>query len=172
MLDFKKLKTSVNKLPEVLVYVEISKDSYVKYEVDEETGFLMADRFLYTAMKFPFNYGFIPNSMSEDNDPTDVMILSSESVIPGVVVKCKVIGMLQMKDEAGIDTKIIAVPVLKIDPLYGKYNDITDVPSAVKEKIKHFFDHYKELEPNKWVKTEKFLGKEAAMKAVKKSLLK
>jgi inorganic pyrophosphatase len=172
MLNFSKLKTSPSKLPEALVYVEISKDSYVKYEIDEKTGFLMADRFLYTAMKFPFNYGFIPNSLSEDNDPTDVMILSSESVIPGVVVKCKVIGMLQMKDEAGVDTKIIAVPVLKIDPLYGKYNDISDVPAAVKEKIKHFFDHYKELEPNKWVKTDKFLGKDAAIAAVKKSLSK
>lgn len=171
MMNFAKLELKKEKLPEVFAFVEIPKDSLVKYEIDEKTGFLMADRFLYTAMRFPFNYGFIPNTEGEDGDPLDVLILSSETVVPGVVVKCKLIGMLEMKDEEGIDTKLIAVPIKKIDPLYGVYENITDLPAAVKEKIKHFFDHYKELEPNKWVKTERFLDKDTAIKEVLKSLV-
>lgn len=169
-MDFTKLRLDINKLPEVFVFVEIAKDSYVKYEIDEETGFLMADRFLYTAMKFPFNYGFIPNSMGEDKDPLDVLVLASEVVQPGVVIRCKIIGLLEMTDEAGIDTKLIAVPIKKIDPLYGEYNDIEDIPKAVKEKIKHFFDHYKELEPEKWVKTDKFLNRAKALTVIKKAI--
>ena len=169
-MDFTKLKLDLDKLPTVFAYIEIPKDSKVKYEIDEKTGFLMADRFLYTAMKFPFNYGFIPNTKGEDHDPLDILVLASETVSAGAVVKCQVIGMLEMKDEEGIDTKIIAVPLKKIDPLYGEYHDISDLPNAVKEKIKHFFDHYKELEPNKWVKTERFLNKEKAITAIKKSV--
>ena len=169
-MDFSKLKVSKDSLPETYVFVEIPKDSKVKYEIDEKTGLLMADRFLYTTMMFPFNYGFIPNSKGEDGDPVDVLLLSSETVVPGVVVKSKIIGMLEMKDEEGTDTKIIAVPVKKVDPLYGVYESIDDVPVAVKDKIKHFFDHYKELEPNKWVKTERFLGRDAAIEEVVKGL--
>jgi len=167
-MDFSKLPLNREKLPEVYVFVEIPMDSHVKYEIDEHTGFLMADRFLFTAMKFPFNYGFIPNTKGEDNDPLDVLLLASETVSAGAVVKAKIIGMLEMKDEAGTDTKLIAVPLKKIDPLYGVYEDIGDVPEAVKDKIKHFFDHYKELEPNKWVKTERFLNKEKAIALIKK----
>ncbi len=169
-MDFSKLKVDKSKLPAVYVFVEIPKDSYVKYELDKESGFIMADRFLYTAMKFPFNYGFIPNTLGEDNDPLDVLLLSSEVVVPGAVVKSQIIGMLEMKDEAGVDTKLIAVPVKKIDPLYGVYEDMDDLPAAVKERIKHFFDHYKELEPGKWVKTERFLSREKALKIVEQSL--
>lgn len=169
-MDFSKLRPNVEKLPEVFAFIEIEKDSMVKYEIDEKTGFLMADRFLYTAMKYPFNYGFIPDTKGEDGDPLDIMVLSSEPVMAGAVVKCRVIGLLEMKDEEGVDTKLIAVPVKKVDPLYGVYEDMDDVPVAVKDRIKHFFDHYKELEPNKWVKTEKFLSQEAAIKEVKNGL--
>jgi len=169
-MDFKKLAVNKEKLPEVYVFIEIPKDSMVKYEIDPETGFLMADRFLYTAMKYPFNYGFVPETKGEDGDPVDVMVLSSEPVAHSAVIKSKIIGMLEMKDEEGIDTKLIAVPLKKIDPLYGVYDDIYDVPAAVRERIKHFFDHYKELEPNKWVKTERFLNREAALKVLEKAL--
>lgn len=168
-MDFKKLKMDVEQLPKIYVFVEIPMDSKVKYEIDEKSGFLMADRFLYTSMKFPFNYGFIPNTKGEDGDPLDVLLLSSEVVAPAAVVKAQIIGMLEMNDEEGIDTKLIAVPVKKIDPLYGVYEDISEIPTAVKDKIKHFFDHYKELEPGKWVKTERFLSKSSAMKVVKES---
>lgn len=171
-MDFTKLKVDVNTLPQIYVFVEIPMDSKVKYEIDEETGFLMADRFLYTSMKFPFNYGFIPHTKGEDGDPLDVLLLASEVVAPAAVVKAQIIGMLEMKDEEGIDTKLIAVPVKKIDPLYGVYENIEDIPVAVKDKIKHFFDHYKELEPGKWVKTERFLSQKHAVEVVKKSLQK
>ena len=167
-MNFDKLKLDLSKLPEVSVYLEIPEKSRVKYEIDEETGFLTADRFLYTAMSFPFSYGFIPNSRGEDGDPLDVLLLASESLVPGVVVKSKIIGLLEMTDEAGIDTKYIAVPVEKVDPVYGLYNDVEDVPSSIKDKIKHFFDHYKELEPNKWVKTGEFLGKDKAISSIVK----
>ena len=167
-MNFSKLPLELEKLPNIMVFVEIPMDSKVKYEIDEKTGFLMADRFLFTAMKFPFNYGFIPNSVGEDNDPLDVLLLASETVSAGAVVKAKIIGMLEMKDEAGIDTKLIAVPIKKIDPLYGVYENIDDIPVAVKDKIKHFFDHYKELEPGKWVKTERFLDQNKALALLKK----
>lgn len=167
-MNFSKLPLNLENLPNVYVFIEISKDSRIKYELDEKTGFLMADRFLYTAMEFPFNYGFIPNSKGEDNDPLDVLLLSSEVVNSGVIVKAKIIGMLEMKDEEGIDTKLIAVPIKKIDPLYGAYDEVDEIPLAVKDKIKHFFDHYKELEPNKWVKTERFLSRDSAVKLIKK----
>ncbi|MFA6004900.1 MAG: inorganic diphosphatase [Patescibacteria group bacterium] len=169
-MDFKKIKLDPAKLPELLAFIEIEKDSMVKYEIDEETGFMMADRFLYTAMKYPFNYGFVPNTKGEDGDPQDIMVLSSEPVMAGALIKCKLIGMLEMKDEEGVDTKLIAVPVKKVDPLYGVYENIEDLPAAVTDRIKHFFDHYKELEPNKWVKTEKFMSKEVAIAEVKKGL--
>jgi len=166
-MDFKKLAFEADKLPHVYAFIEISKDSRVKYEIDEKTGFLMADRFLYTAMEFPFNYGFIPNTKGEDGDPLDVLLLSSEVVNGGAVVKAKIIGMLEMRDEEGIDTKLIAVPIKKIDPLYGVYEEVDELPVAVKDKIKHFFDHYKELEPNKWVKTERFLSSAKAISLIK-----
>jgi inorganic pyrophosphatase len=169
-MDFNKLKPDAAKLPELFAFIEIEKDSMVKYEIDEKTGFMMADRFLYTAMKYPFNYGFVPATKGEDGDPLDVMVLSSEPVMAGAVIKCRLIGMLEMKDEEGIDTKLIAVPIKKVDPLYGVYESINDLPEAVTDRIKHFFDHYKELEPGKWVKTEKFMDKDTAIAEVKKGL--
>lgn len=155
---------------EVNVFIEIPKDSDVKYELDKDSGVIMVDRFLYTAMNYPFNYGFVPNTLGEDGDPIDVMVLSDKTIYPGTVIPCVVIGMLEMEDEAGIDTKLIAVPTKKIDPVFGEYTEITDVPDAVKNKIKHFFDHMKELEPNKWVKTKDFLNKAASIEAVQKAL--
>lgn len=166
-------KLSAGKNPtegEVNVFVEIQKDSDIKYELDKDSGVIMVDRFLYTAMNYPFNYGFVPGTLGEDGDPIDVMVLSDKTVMPGTVIPSVIIGMLEMEDEAGIDTKLIAVPTKKIDPVFGEYSEITDVPTAVKNKIKHFFDHMKELEPNKWVKTKDFQDKSTALEAVKKSL--
>lgn len=142
----------------IKVFIEIPEGSHVKYERDEETGMLMVDRILHTPMAFPFNYGYVIGSHGEDGDPTDVVVLTSQSVVPGVGMKAKLIGMLEMTDEAGVDTKLIAVPVQKVDPLFGSWNDIADVPAHTKEKMKHFFDHYKDLEPGKFVKTGAFLG--------------
>jgi len=152
------------------VLVEIPKDSAIKYELDKDSGIIMVDRFLHTAMRFPTNYGFVPNTLADDGDPLDVMVLSEYSVAPGTAIPAVVIGMLEMEDEAGIDTKILAVPSSKIDPLFGEMKDITDVPDATKNKLKHFYENYKSLEPGKWVKLKEWKDKATALEAVKKSL--
>lgn len=155
---------------EINVLVEIPKDSAIKYELDKDSGIVMVDRFLHTAMRFPSNYGFVPNTLADDGDPLDVMVLSEYSVAPGTAIPAVVIGMLEMEDEAGIDTKILAVPSKKIDPLYGEFTDISDVPEAIKNKMKHFYENYKSLEPGKWVKLKEWRDKATALEAVKKSL--
>lgn len=150
----------------IKVFIEIPEGSLVKYERDEETGMLMADRILHTPMAFPFNYGCILGTKSEDGDPADVVLLTSARLVPGVGIKAQLIGMLEMEDEEGIDTKLIAVPVKKVDPLFGNWTDITDVPEHTRAKIKHFFDHYKDLEPGKFVKTGQFLSAAEASKVL------
>jgi inorganic pyrophosphatase len=152
------------------VLIEIPKDSAIKYELDKDSGIIMVDRFLHTAMRFPANYGFVPNTLADDGDPLDVMVLSEYSVAPGTAIPAVVIGMLEMEDEAGIDTKILAVPSSKIDPLFGEMEDIMDVPEATKNKMKHFYENYKSLEPGKWVKLKEWRDKATALEAVKKSL--
>jgi inorganic pyrophosphatase len=142
---------------QIKVYIEIPENGIVKYEKDEETGLLMADRILHTPMAYPFNYGYVIDSKGEDGDPTDIVLLASAQIMPGVGIKAKLIGMLEMEDEEGIDHKLIAVPVEKVDPLFGKWSDIDDLPEHTQNKIKHFFDHYKDLEPGKFVKTGRFL---------------
>lgn len=154
----------------VNVFIEIPKDSNIKYELDKETGIIMVDRFLHTAMLYPFNYGFVPNTLAEDGDPVDVLVLSEYAVAPGTMIPSIVIGMLEMEDEAGIDTKVIAVPSEKIDPLYGTFLDISEVPVAIKNKLKHFFENYKTLEPGKWVKIKDWKGKDVAIADVQKGL--
>lgn len=170
-MDIKKLSTGKNPgAGEVNVLVEIPKDGNIKYEIDEKSGMIFVDRFLHTAMSYPFNYGSIPNTLAEDGDPVDVLVLSEEAVLPGVVIPSIIIGMLEMEDEAGIDMKVLAVPTNKIDPLFGVYKDINDVPDAIKNKMKHFFENYKTLEPGKWVKIKEWKGKEVAIGVVKKAL--
>jgi inorganic pyrophosphatase len=170
-MDITKVKAGKNpEKGEINVFVEIPMGSDVKYELDKESGAIIADRFMFPAMNFPFNYGFVPNTLGDDGDPIDVMVLSDKSVFPGTVIASVVVGMLEMEDEAGIDTKIIAVPSAKIDPYFGTYKDIIDVPDAIKNKIRHFFENYKTLEPGKWVKLKNWKGKEVALKEIKKSL--
>ncbi|OGK17775.1 inorganic pyrophosphatase, partial [Candidatus Roizmanbacteria bacterium RIFCSPHIGHO2_01_FULL_39_8] len=154
----------------VNVFIEIPQGSSIKYEIDKESGVIMVDRFAYTAMFYPFNYGFVPQTSAEDGDAVDVLVISTYAVAPGTVIPSRVIGMLEMEDEEGIDTKILAVPTVKVDPFFAKINSIDDLDEVTKKKIQHFFNHYKELEPNKWVKTKNFLPKEKALEAVRKSL--
>ncbi len=155
---------------EIKVVIEIPLGSNIKYELDEEEKRIKVDRILYTAMFYPANYGFALNTLSEDKDPLDVLVLSNYPFLPGSFVKAKPIGILWMEDEEGVDYKIIAVPVKKVDPVYGKYEDIKDVPKAILDKIKHFFEHYKELEPGKWVKVKDFSGREEAEKKVQEAI--
>lgn len=163
------LKLSAGKNPpeEINVLVEIPQGSSIKYEMDKDSGAVMVDRFNYTAMFYPFNYGFIPQTKAEDGDPVDVLVISTYPVAPGTVIPARPIGMLEMEDEEGIDTKILAVATKKVDPFYSKIEDLSDLDESTKKKIQHFFNHYKELEPNKWVKTKNFLPKAKAMEAIK-----
>ena len=166
-------KLAVGKKPEeglVNVFVEIPKDSDIKYELDKDSGLIFVDRFLYTAMSYPFNYGFVPNTLADDGDPLDILVLSEKQVVPGVVIPSQIIGMLEMEDEEGIDTKVLAVPTKKVDPLYGDFKDMNDVPQAIKDKLKHFFENYKTLEPGKWVKIKDWKGKKEAIEALKASM--
>lgn len=156
-------------LQKLVFFIEIPEGSDVKYEVDEDTGMLMADRFLYTAMGYPANYGYIVGTKGKDGDPVDVLVLSSKRVSPGVGIKGHVIGILEMEDEEGIDHKVLAVADKKVDPVYGVFEDIKDVPEAVLNKIKHFFETYKQLEPGKWVKVHKFENRATAEKEVEES---
>lgn len=168
-MDIKKIKAG--EVPnKVNVFIEIPKDGNIKYELDKESGVIFVDRFLHTAMTYPFNYGFIPNTLSEDGDPVDVLVLGDQEVLPGTVIPSKIIGMLEMTDEAGIDTKILAVPTEKIDPNSSEINDISDVSSSVKNKIKHFFENYKTLEPGKWVKIKEWKDQKEAIAAVNKAI--
>lgn len=152
---------------EVNVIIEIPKDTNVKYELDKESGMLFVDRFSRTAMNYPCNYGFVPGTLSGDGDPVDVLVLSEKSVYPGVVIPARPIGMLEMEDESGIDAKVLAVPAIKGDTTYGSMQDIADVPADTLEQIKHFFEHYKEIDKGKWVKVKNWLGKDAAIKEIK-----
>lgn len=163
-------KLPAGELPDKInVFIEIPQGSFVKYERDEESGFIFVDRFMFTSMSYPFNYGFVPNTKAKDGDPVDVLVISSYSVVPGTVIKSRVIGMLEMEDEEGIDNKIIALPIEKVDPFYAHIKDIDDLPQAIKDKIKHFFERYKELEKGKWVRVNKFLGKDEAVKEIEQA---
>ena len=124
----------------------------IKYEMDKESGALFVDRFLYTAMRYPGNYGFVPHTLSEDGDPCDVVVVNTRAIAPGAVMNCRVVGVLLMQDEHGGDEKIIAVPSPKLTARYEKVQNYTDLPPITLEQVEHFFSHYKDLEPGKWVK--------------------
>ena len=156
------------KAPEVFnVIIEISMNGDpVKYEVDKESGAVFVDRFLSTAMHYPTNYGYVPQTLSGDGDPVDVLVMTPYPLPPGVVVPCRAIGILKMEDEAGIDGKVLAVPTAKILPIYEQYQKPEDLHPTVLKQISHFFEHYKDLEPGKWVKVLGWEGVEAAQKEV------
>jgi inorganic pyrophosphatase len=148
------------------VVVEIPMGSSIKYEYSHKLQMMVADRFLYTAFTYPFNYGFIPGTWSEDNDPMDIVVLASQPVTTGTVIECRVIGVLETEDEEGGDAKVIAVPKAKVDPAFAHVNNIDDLPEYLKNKIKHFYENYKSIEPNKWVKVTGWQGREEAIKQV------
>ena len=146
---------SIGKNPpeDVNVIVEVPVGGHpIKYEMDKEAGTLVVDRFLYTPMTYPGNYGFVPHTLSEDGDPIDVLIASTRPLVPGCVINVRPIGVLKMEDNSGKDEKIIAVPSPKLTLRYEKVKDYTDLPEITLKQIEHFFEHYKDLEPGKWVK--------------------
>lgn len=140
-------------MEDIKVLIEIPEGSSVKYELDEETGEMTVDRLMPTAMSYPVSYGLINGTHGEDGDALDALVFISKTVVPGVVIKCKVIGLLEMEDEEGIDHKVVCVPAKpKIDPICGEWSSLDDVPEVKKREIRHFFEHYKDLEEGKWVK--------------------
>lgn len=124
----------------------------IKYELDKASGTLFVDRMLYTSMRYPGNYGFVPHTLSNDGDPVDVLIANNRPIVPGAVCNCRPVGVMFMEDEAGGDEKIIAVPSDKVSPMYRKFHDYSDLPEMLLKRIVHFFEHYKDLEDGKWVK--------------------
>lgn len=154
---------------DIQVFVEIPKGSNQKYELDEDTGTIKLDRTLYGPMYFPFEYGFIRETLGEDKDPLDVVLLASFPTFPGCVVEAKAVGYLEMEDEAGIDTKIIAIPKEKIDPRFSNIEDVSDLTEQQKKEIKEFFENYKNLEPGKWVKLKDFKSKEEAERMIEEA---
>lgn len=148
---------------EVFVIIEIPAYSApIKYEVDKDTGALFVDRFMGTCMQYPLNYGYVNNTLSDDGDAVDVLVMTPHPLIAGAVIKVRPVGVLNMTDESGIDAKIIAVPVDKLSKIYSDIKDIDDVPEITKNQIEHFFSHYKDLEKGKWVKIEGWAGIDAA----------
>ena len=140
---------------EINVVIEIPKDADpIKYEVDKATGAIFVDRVLSTPMRYPCNYGYIPHTLCGDGDPVDVLVVMPLPLIPGAVIRCRPVGMLGMTDEAGADTKIVAVPVDKVFAGYAHIKDVNDVPQHWRDRIGHFFEHYKDLEKGKWVKLD------------------
>ena len=138
---------------EVNVIIEVPVGGEpIKYEMDKDAGTLVVDRFLYTAMRYPGNYGFIPHTLSGDGDPCDVLVANTRAIVPGAVMSVRPVGVLLMEDEAGGDEKIIAVPSSKLTQRYDKVKTHSDLPEITLQQIQHFFEHYKDLEPGKWAK--------------------
>lgn len=156
---------------EINVVIEIPKDADpVKYEVDKATGAIFVDRILSTPMRYPCNYGYVPHTLCGDGDPVDVLVILPLPLIPGSVIRCRPVGMLKMKDEAGEDTKLLAVPVDKVFGGYAHIQDIGQVSPHWLERIGHFFEHYKDLEKGKWVKLDGWEGVESARREILESV--
>ena len=152
-MDISKIPVGENPPHDINVVIEIPQHGDpIKYEVDKASGAIFVDRFMHTAMHYPCNYGFVPNTLSDDGDPVDVLVVSNFALMPGCVVRCRPVGVLKMEDEGGVDAKLIAVPVSKLKPVFDNVKEPTDLPKFLLDQIRHFFEHYKDLEPNKWVK--------------------
>ena len=156
---------------DINVIIEIPAHGHpVKYEVDKESGVLCVDRFMSTAMFYPTNYGYIPQTLSEDGDPVDVLVVTPYPLLSGSIIRCRVIGMLNMSDEAGADAKLVAVPVNKLTKEYKEIKSYRDLNTVLINAIEHFFKHYKDLEPGKWVKIIGWADAEAAKKEIEASI--
>jgi inorganic pyrophosphatase len=150
---------------EVNVVIEIPIGGEpIKYEMDKASGALVVDRFLYTAMHYPGNYGFVPHTLSDDGDPCDVIVANTRAIVPGAIMACRIVGVLLMQDEHGGDEKLLAVPASRLTQRYDSVKSYTDLPAITLQQIEHFFGHYKDLEPGKWVKIVRWGGKEEAEK--------
>jgi inorganic pyrophosphatase len=156
---------------DIYVVIEIpANSSPIKYEIDKEMGAVLVDRFMATPMFYPANYGFIPNTLADDGDPLDVLVITPYPVVPGAIIRCRPVGMLNMEDEAGGDEKLIAVPHDKLSTSYRDIQDVDDLPQLLRQQIQHFFENYKDLEAGKWVKLKGWESAAAARAAIEKAV--
>jgi inorganic pyrophosphatase len=170
-MSYSKIPAGKDVPNDIYVVVEIpANHDPIKYEIDKESDALFVDRFVGTAMFYPANYGYVPNTLADDGDPLDVLVVTPYPVQPGSVVRARVVGKLNMEDEAGIDTKLLAVPHDKLTPLYKHVKEYTDLPELLLAQIKHFFENYKALEPGKWVKVTGWEGSDAAKQDILKAI--
>ncbi len=170
-MQLEKISIGPNPPDDVNVVIEVPLGGEpIKYEIDKASGAMFVDRFLYTSMRYPCNYGFIPHTLSEDGDPMDVMCVGNRALVPGAVVRSRPVGVLFMEDEAGVDEKILAVPHSKLTRYYEKVRNYTDLPEILVERIVHFFEHYKDLEPNKWVKVKELGDVDKAREVIRESI--
>jgi inorganic pyrophosphatase len=166
------LSPGKNPPEDINVIIEIPAASEpVKYEFDKETHLLVVDRFMGTCMQYPCNYGFVPNTLSLDGDPVDVLVVTPVPLRHGAVIRCRPVGVLKMTDDSGVDAKVIAVPHDKLTPLYRHVHELKDLPELLLKQIVHFFEHYKDLEPGKWVKIEGYGDALSAREEIKSSIL-
>jgi inorganic pyrophosphatase len=169
-MDVSKIPAGRDVPRDINVIVEIPAGSDVKYEVDKDSGALVVDRVIFTPMAYPAAYGFIPNTLADDGDPADALVLLPAAVVPGAVIRCRPIGMLRMEDESGQDEKIVCVPHDKVHPQFTDITEVAQLPAITRDVIKHFFEHYKDLEPGKWVKVTGWADRTAAEAAISASL--
>ena len=161
----KEVPNDINVVIEIPAYSEP-----VKYEFDKDDNMLIVDRFMATCMQYPANYGFVPNTLSEDGDPVDVLVVTPHPLRHGAVIRCRPVGVLNMTDESGVDAKIIAVPHDKLTPLYHHVKEVKDLPELLLKQIEHFFEHYKDLEKGKWVKVDGWADAAAAKAEIEASV--
>ncbi len=169
-MDVSKISTGKDVPRDINVVIEIPHGSGVKYEVDKESGAMVVDRVVFTPMVYPAAYGFIPNTLADDGDPADALVLISAPLVPGAVVRSRPIGLLKMEDEAGQDEKIVCVPHDKVHPQYTGITEVSQLPAITRDAIEHFFSHYKDLEKGKWVKITGWGSAADAEKAIADSL--
>jgi len=170
-MDLNKIPAGEHPPHDINVVIEVPQHADpIKYELDKASGAVFVDRFMHTAMHYPCNYGFVPNTLSDDGDPVDVLVVSQFSLVPGCVVPCRPVGVLQMEDEAGMDAKVLAVPVSRLKPVYDHVQGPEDLPKFLADQIKHFFEHYKDLEPDKWVKVTGWEGADEARAEITASI--
>lgn len=170
-MDLSKITPGVNPPKDINVVIEVPLGGEpIKYEIDKASGAMFVDRFLYTSTRYPCNYGFIPQTLADDGDPVDVMVMGNRPLVPGAVVAGRPVGVLLMEDEAGMDEKILAVPSERLTRYYAKIKTYEDLPDIMIERISHFFANYKDLEPDKWVKIVGWRGAEEAERLIMEGL--
>ena len=166
-MGFDQVKAGKDVPNDINVIIEISaQGDPIKFEVDKDSGAVFVDRFMGTSMRYPINYGYVPHTIAGDGDPVDVLVITPYPLMPGVVIRCRPVGVLKMEDDGGVDAKVVAVPVSKLTPLYDNVKTLDDLPELLLKQTQHFFEHYKDLEPGKWVKVTGWGSVEDAKKEI------